>query len=128
MRMPAEELDTAFLGMAVPGGGKVKSIIKGTMAGRKVGHTFSQHGAPRTDQLLAEAAGSGRPVVQWLDDAAAEELIAARLPQLKSGARTFDLPEGLGRIIHPDGAFATATKARLVPSGGGVKTAYPVID
>jgi hypothetical protein len=97
----------------------------GALAGKRVGHTFSKHGSSSTEQLLKEAKGSGRPVGQWLDDVAAEEFIAERLPQLKAGAKSFDLPEGLGRMVNPDGSFSPATHARLVPSGSGVVTAYP---
>jgi hypothetical protein len=100
----------------------------GAMAGRRLGHTFTKHGAENTAQLLKEAAGSGKPVGQWLDNARAEQFIADRLGQLKDGARTFDLPKGLGRVVNPDGTFSAATKARLVPSGSGVKTAFPLIE
>jgi hypothetical protein len=100
----------------------------GAMAGRRLGHTFTKHGAENTAQLLKEAAGSGKPVGQWLNNAKAEQFIADRLGQLKNGARTFDLPEGLGRVVNPDGTFSAATKARLVPSGSGVKTAFPLIE
>jgi RHS repeat-associated protein len=100
----------------------------GAMAGRRLGHTFTKHGADNTAQLLKEAAGSGKPVGQWLDNAKAEQFIADRLGQLKNGARTFDLPQGLGRVVNPDGTFSAATKARLVPSGSGVKTAFPLIE
>jgi hypothetical protein len=103
-----------------------KALDAGAMAGRRVGHTFSKHGAQNTDQLLKEAAGSGREVGQWLDNQAAQEFISQHLDQLKNGAQTFDLPPGLGRVIHPDGTFTVAQKARLVPSGNGVKTAYPL--
>ncbi|MDQ6804441.1 MAG: hypothetical protein M3065_05645 [Actinomycetota bacterium] len=96
-----------------------------TMEGRRLGHTFTQHGVGNTEQLLRQAAGSGQPVGQFLDDAAAERFIAAHVDQLGQGARSFDAPEGLGRIINPDGTFTPATRIRLVPSGSGVKTAYP---
>jgi hypothetical protein len=98
------------------------------MAGRRLGHTFTKHGAENTAQLLKEAAGSGKPVGQWLNNAKAEQFIADRLGQLKNGAQTFDLPKGLGRVVNPDGTFSEATKARLVPSGSGVKTAFPLIE
>jgi hypothetical protein len=100
----------------------------GAMAGRRLGHTFTKHGAENTAQLLKEAAGSGKAVGQWLDNAAAEKFIAQHVDELKNGARTFDLPEGLGRVVNPDGTFSAATKARLVPSGSGVKTAYPLAE
>jgi RHS repeat-associated protein len=98
------------------------------MAGRKLGHTFTKHGMENTNQLLKEAEATGKPVGQWLDDAAAEEFIASHIDELKNGAKTFDLPEGLGRMVNPDGSFSAATKARLVPSGSGVKTAYPITE
>ncbi|WP_437622691.1 RHS repeat-associated core domain-containing protein [Sorangium sp. So ce1151] len=105
------------------------SAVKGgAMAGRRLGHTFTKHGAQNTEQLLKQAAGSGKPVGQWLDNAAAEQFIADRVGQLGNGAKTFELPAGLGRVINPDGTFSVATKARLVPSGSGVKTAYPLIE
>lgn len=46
---------------------------------------------------FGRGATPGREVGQWLDDAAAEQLIADHLGQLKNGARTFDLPKGMGR-------------------------------
>lgn len=58
---------------------------------------------------------------------AAEDLIANQLNQLNNGAITIPIPEGLGRVINPDGTFSIATHARLVPSRSGVKTAYPLI-
>ena len=63
---------------------------------------------------------------QWLDDLRAEQFISDNLDELRQGARTLDLPEGLGRVVNPDGTFSPATKVRLVPSGSGVKTAYPM--
>lgn len=91
----------------------------------RVGHTFSKHGSHNTDELRLEATHSGRPVGQWLDDPAAERFIASKLPELTQGPKIFDLPPGIGRQINPDGSLAPATKAMLVPSNAGVKTAYP---
>ena len=98
----------------------------GAMVGKKIGHTFTKHGSANTEQLLQQAKNSGMPVGQWLDNAAAEKFIAEHLGELSQGAKVFDLPEGLGRIINPDGTFTAATKAKLVPSGSGVKTAFPL--
>ena len=100
-------------------------IPDGLMKGKRIGHTFSLHGSHNTHQLIMRAKGSGLPQGQWLDDAVAEKFIAERLDQLKNGAKTFKLPDGLGRIIYPDGTFKPATEVRLVPSKSGVKTAYP---
>ena len=78
--------------------------------------------------VVVPASYSGRPVGQWLDDAAAEQFIASKLPELSQGAKTFDLPPGLGRQIDPDGTFSPANKVTLVPSKTGVKTAYPFAE
>jgi RHS repeat-associated protein len=104
-------------------GGRVGGT--GALSDVRVGHTFSKHGSGNTAQLLKQAQGSGRAVGQWINDAAAENFIAKHLPELKTGAASFDLPEGVGRMVNPDGTFSPATRARLVPSGSGVKTAYP---
>jgi RHS repeat-associated protein len=133
-----EEPGFAYCATAVPGAGRIVRVVRGgktivrkladetgPMAGKRLGHTFSRHGSSNTDELLQRAAGSGQPQGQWLDEAAAERLIADHLDDLRHGAITIDLPPGVGRIIHPDGTFTSATKARLVPSRSGVKTAYP---
>ena len=98
------------------------------MQGKRVGHTFTKHGSHNTHELTMEATNSGRPVGQWLDDAAAEQFIAGKLPELSQGAKTFDLPPGFGRQINPDGTFSPANRVTLVPSKTGVKTAYPFTE
>lgn len=98
------------------------------MRGKRVGHTITKHGSHNTDELTKEATNSGRPVGQWLDDAAAEQFIASKLPELTHGAKTFDLPPGLGQQINPDGSVSRANKVTLVPSKTGVKTAYPFTE
>lgn len=103
-------------------------VPAGSLKGKRVGHTFRKHGSHNTDELSREAAGTGQPVGQWVDDTAAEEFIGERLDQLASGAATFDLPAGIGRQIEPDGSFTPANKARLVPSKTGVKTAFPFAE
>lgn len=75
--------------------------------------------------MQQQAINSGKPQGQWLDDVAAEKFIAENLHLLKNGAKTIKLPEGIGRVVNPDGTFTPATHARLAPSGSGVKTAYP---
>ena len=96
------------------------------MAGKEVGHTFDRHGQyADVYQLSREAAAIGKPQGQWIDDAAAEDLIASHLDELSQGPITVEIPPGLGRAIQPDGSIVPATHATLVPSGSGVKTAYP---
>ena len=100
---------------------------QGALKGKRVGHTFDKHGSHNTEQLTREAAGSGRPQSQWLDDAAAEQLIGKNLGNLNNGAITVPISEGMGRVIMPDGTHLKATHAQIVPSKSGVKTAYPII-
>jgi len=114
----------------MPGGGigKACSLEKGAIALTKsrFGHTFTTHGQDATDFLINRAAGSGKPVGQFLDDQAAARLIQDNLSNLKNGAISVTVPNYVPvRIIMPDGSFAPASTIRLVPGGNGVKTAYP---
>ncbi len=92
----------------------------------RIKHTFDKHGSHKTHQLQMEAKNKGHSLGQWIDNSAAEDFIAKNLNKTKNGTITVELPEGLGRIVHPDGTFTPATHATLVPSKSGVKTAYPV--
>jgi hypothetical protein len=105
--------------------GALRYVPSGPMVGRRIGHTFSKHGSHNTYELMQQARNSGRPQGQWLDDAAAESFIADHLHELENGARTFDLPPGIGRVILPDGTAVPASRVRLQPSNTGVLTAYP---
>jgi len=81
-----------------------------------------------TDFLTNRASGSGVAQGQFLDNQAAASFINDNLDQLSNGAVSIPMPEGFpARIINPDGTFSTPTHIRLVPSGAGVKTAYPEI-
>jgi RHS repeat-associated protein len=97
----------------------------GALKGKTFRHTWSKHGSHNTYELQMEAKNSGKAQGQWIDDIKSEQFIAEHLAELKNGAKVFDLPAGLGRIVNPDGTFSPATKAKLVPSGSGVKTAFP---
>ena len=107
---------------------KTVHVPNGAMSRKRIGHTFSKHGSHNTKQLLMQAKNSGLMQGQWVDDVAAESFIARNLDKTKNGAVTLELPKGLGRVVNPDGTFSPATHARLVPSGSGVKTAYPLIE
>ena len=61
--------------------------------GRLLSRRRKKHGAENTAQLQREAAGSGKAVGQWLDNAAAEDFISKHLGELKNGARTSTSPE-----------------------------------
>jgi hypothetical protein len=91
----------------------------------RLGHTFTKHGSGNTNFLTKLANGSNTSVGQWLDDVIAQKFIGKNLGNLKNGAIEIPIPKGLGRIVNPDGSFTEATHAVLVPSGTGVKTAYP---
>ena len=101
--------------------GPKKSIVQ-----FKKGHTFDKHGSHNTHELQMEAKNTGQSLGQWINDSAAENFIAKNLDKTKNGTVIVKLPEGLGKIVNPDGTFSPATHAVLVPSGSGVKTAYPV--
>jgi hypothetical protein len=90
------------------------------------GHTFTTHGQDSTEFLTRRAAGAGQPMGQFLDDQAAARFIQENLDKVANGAVSIPIPPGFpARVIMPDGSFAPATSIRLVPSGNGVKTAYP---
>jgi hypothetical protein len=82
--------------------------------------------SPATSWREQRAQGSNMPQGQFLDNQAAAKFIMENTSKLKNGAVSLPIPEGLpARIIMPDGTFKVATKVRLVPSGKGIKTAYP---
>ncbi len=99
----------------------------GSLQGKKVGHTFSKHGRHNTKQLTLEAVNGKKQVGQFLDEAAAEKIIGDNLGNLKNGAINVPIPAGVGRVIMPNGSFKPATQMRIVPSGSGVSTAYPIL-
>lgn len=99
---------------------------EGAMDGKRLGHTFTKHGIENTNQLQLQAENSGLAQGQWIDKLAAEQIIFDNLGSLKNGAINVPIPEGVGRVINPNGTISPATHARLIPSGSGVKTAYPL--
>jgi hypothetical protein len=63
-----------------------------------------------------------------LDNQKAAQFILDNVDKVKNGAINIPIPKDFpARIIMPDETFKAATHIRLVPSGGGVKTAYPLI-
>ena len=72
------------------------------------------------------------PQGQWLSDVVAEDFIARHLSQLGQGTRDIPLPtsvSGIGRVFSGNsGKIVEATYIRLVPSGSGVSTAFPIND
>ncbi|HGG64346.1 MAG TPA: hypothetical protein ENK34_07185 [Rhodobacteraceae bacterium] len=93
---------------------------------RKFNHIFTNHGQDATNFILHRAAGSGKPMGQFLDDQAAARFIIANLDKLHNGAKKLPIPDGFpARIVYPDGTFGPARSITLVPSRHGVTTAYP---
>ena len=98
-------------------------LTKGTF-----GHTFTTHGDDMTNFLVNRAKGSGMAQGQFLDNQKAAQFILDNVGKTANGAVNIPIPNGFpARIIMPDGTFKAATHIRLVPGGGGVKTAYPLI-
>ena len=102
----------------------------GAMLGKTIGHTFKKHGSHNTIQLKNLAKNGKNHEGQWLNDIAAEDFIFRHLNQLSNGVRDIPIPassQNIGRVFrNGDGAVFAPTHIRLVPSGSGVKTAYPI--
>lgn len=102
----------------------------GGMLGKRIGHTFKKHGSHNTLDLLNLAKRSPIPQGQWLNDFEAENFIFRHLDQLNNGARDIPIPTSyrdVGRVFrNGDGFILEPTHIRLVPSGSGVLTAYPL--
>jgi RHS repeat-associated protein len=95
---------------------------------KKFGHTFINHGKDATKFIMNRAKGSGASQGQFLDDQKAAKFILDNISKTSNGAVNIPIPKGFpARVIMPDGTMKAATHIRLVPGGGGVKTAYPLI-
>lgn len=92
------------------------------------GHTFTTHGDDLTNFLINRAKGSGVAQGQFLNNQKAAQFILDNVGKTANGAVNIPIHKSFpARIIMPDGTFKAATHIRLVPGGGGVKTAYPLI-
>ena len=81
-----------------------------------------------TNFLINRAKGSGMAQGQFLNNQKAAQFILDNVSKTANGAVNIPIPNGFpARIIMPDGTFKAATHIRLVPGGGGVKTAFPLI-
>lgn len=95
----------------------------------RFGHTFINHGEEATNFLTNRAKGSGMAQGQFLDNQKAAQFIIDNLDKTTKGAVSIPIPKNFpARVIMPDGSFKAASHIRLVPSGSGVKTAYPLIQ
>ena len=102
----------------------------GPMLNKRIGHTFQKHGMHNTHFLQNSAKNTTIPSGQWLNEIEAEKFISRHLNQLQNGARDIPIPsniQNIGRVFrNGDGVILNPTHIRLVPSGNGVKTAYPI--
>ncbi|WP_158618316.1 RHS repeat protein [Chitinophaga lutea] len=114
---------------AEAGIGEASAASNGIQLTKKTfGHTFTTHGEDMTNFLINRAKGSGMAQGQFLDNQKAAQFILDNVSETANGALNLPMPNGFpARVIMPDGTFKAATHIRLVPSGGGVKTAYPLI-
>ena len=109
---------TAKVGVAAVIGAKLAKSVK------VFGHTFNTHGMKNTKSLTDRAKGTGTPQGQWTDDGKAADLLA----NVKvDGPASIPIPDGMGRVIMPDGTIINAKHAVVVPSTFGFRTAYPFI-
>jgi hypothetical protein len=81
--------------------------------------------------LADTARTTGTPQGQWMNNAAAAELIGAQ--GIIKGVTEFPIPPGLGRVFMPDGRILNAVRGRIVPGGGnpqfpGLKSAFPILE
>jgi hypothetical protein len=95
------------------------------------GHSFARHGdGPKNLRGLTGRAASTRQAQgQWLDNGAAADFLRGQYDPANMEPRIVDIPDGLGRVVNPDGSQVPATRAWLVPNpSGGYRTAYPTLD
>lgn len=95
------------------------------------GHAFARHGAgPKNLRgLTGRAARTRQAQGQWLDNGAAADFLRGQYDAANMEPRLVDIPDGLGRVIMPDGSQVPAPRAWVVPNaGGGYTTAYPTLD
>ncbi|MBL4809958.1 MAG: hypothetical protein JKY43_07890 [Phycisphaerales bacterium] len=85
-----------------------------------------KHGPHLARQLAQKARNSGNPQSYFEGSKdAIESFVASHLP-LNRGAIDVVAPSMWGRVVHPDGQISFTNIIRIVPSGNGVKTVYPV--
>ena len=103
-----------------------KGVNKGWTSVKKYGHTFNTHGAgsKNTKSLTGRAASTKSNQGQWLENQKTSEFLDS-LENIKEPT-TVSIPNGLGQVITPTGEIIPATKAIVVPSANGIKTAYPI--
>ena len=125
-----EECSGFGWGLAVAGvtplgkGVHAAKVVANWRSVKQFGHTFNVHGAQNTQGLLGRASGTNSPQGQWLNN----EYAANFLSTLNvSEATRVRIPDGLGRVIMPNGGFVQAQWATVIPGANGLRTAFPII-
>lgn len=110
-----------------------KSINWNAKSEKTFGHTFTRHGKKNLKSLIGRAAGGKKnPQGLWTNDEQAAEIIKMNWMSLKEGENIIDIPQGLGKVIMPDGTIIeNVTKAIIIKNEKGatnlLNTAYPKI-
>ena len=105
---------------------KGPSLLQILKAQKIFGHTFTRHGqgSKNFSRLQGRAAGTGTPQGQWLNDQQAANFLS----NLNlSGPAHVRIPNGLGRVILPNGSVTHTGWAFVKPSPTGTRTAYPML-
>ena len=93
------------------------------------GGTFAVFGHRKTRVIKQWALKSGEPVGQWTNEQKARRWLAEQHTNLlqtsASGTTFLPLPEGVARIVRPDGTTFPATQVRLIWSEEGFLSARP---
>jgi hypothetical protein len=95
------------------------------------GHTVEKHGAQNTIGLRGTAASTRIPQGQWLHNENAKNFLDTLTnPNIgEANKKIFEIPDGLGQIITPNGDTLPANKAMVCfKPDGTIRTAYPIGD
>ena len=115
---------TGTLGQGAQGLGSGSAKWKSV---REFGHSFNRHGAGvrNTRALAGRAASTGQSQGQWTNNQEAANFLNS-LGNITE-TKTVNIPPGLGQVITPTGEIIPATRAIIVPSPTGIRTAYPIL-
>ena len=97
-------------------------------SGTQFGHAFLHHGKAKANSLKDTARALKKPQSYWTNDTIAANLIGPY--RSTKTVVTIPIPDGLGKVILPDGTVKDATHAIIVPTnmpGKCLKTAYPIV-
>ena len=96
---------------------------------KQFGHTFTQHGAQKKNNLKGRAASTRQEQGYWTNNNDAAQFLSPYRNIDK--VTTVPIPDGLGEVVLPDGSVKKANCAIIVPDkkppkGNCLKTAYPI--